>query len=56
MVKITCTVPSVSRANLLVGKLQLLHQTQTGFAKQFPHNRLGMENPLQCCNNSTIKR
>jgi hypothetical protein len=52
MVKITCTVPPVSRANLLVGKLRLLHQTRPGCAKEFPHNHPEMENPLQCCNRS----
>ncbi len=30
--------PPVARANLLVGKLCLLHQTKPGCAKKFPHN------------------
>src|SRR4051794_3566923 len=55
IVKITCTVPPVSRANLLVGKLLLLHQTRPGFAKEFPHNRPEMGNPLQCDNSSRHK-
>ena len=46
----TCTVPPVPRANLLVGKLLLLHQTRPGFAKEFTHNRPERENSLQCCN------
>ena len=48
--EITFTVPPVSRANLLVGKLPLLHQTRTGFAKEFTHIDPERGNPLQCCN------
>jgi hypothetical protein len=50
MVKNTCTVPPVPRANLLVGKLFLLHQTRTGFAKEFTHKRSERGKSLQCCN------
>lgn len=46
----TCKVPPVPRANLLVGKLHLLHQSPTGFAKEFTHKRPERGNPLQCCN------
>ena len=35
------------RANLLMGKLLLLHQTQRGFAKKIPHNGLYREFSLQ---------
>jgi len=50
MVKNTCTVPPATRANLLVGKLLLLHQTRPRFAKEFTHNVCERGNPLQGCN------